>query len=72
MKAEWINVGPTQRPYCEIATDDSGMVYLSVQSGATRTSDYLDVDDAERLGRAILAAVARARGAAGGQVGGDK
>lgn len=61
MKGQWIKVGPTQQPYCEIVVDDSGMVYLSVQSGAVRTSDYLSIEDAERLGRAILLATHAAR-----------
>ena len=61
MKGQWVKIGPTQQPYCEVVADDSGMVYLSVQSGAVRTSDYLSIEDAERLGRAILLATHAAR-----------
>jgi hypothetical protein len=61
MQGEWIKVGPTKQPYCEVVTDDSGMVYISVQSGAVRTSDYLTSEDAARVGQAISAAARRAR-----------
>lgn len=65
MKGRWVTIGPTQTPYCEVVTDDSGMIYVSVRSGEVRTSDYLSVDDAERVARALLEAMARARAATG-------
>lgn len=58
-KAQWIHVGPTKKPYCEIMTGDSGLVYVSVQSGEVRTSDYLDPIDAARVGQALIDAAAR-------------
>lgn len=62
MKGEWIKAGNPERPYAEVVADDSGMVYIGVQSGAVRTSDYLIVDDAERFAWAILDAAKRCRG----------
>lgn len=59
MKGAWIRIGPTEQPYAEIVAVDSGAVYVSVQSGAVRTSDYLTAAEAERFGRALLAAAAR-------------
>lgn len=56
MKGQWVSIGPTGKPYCEVVVDDSGLVYISVVSGGVRTSDYLDAEDAERVGLAIVAA----------------
>lgn len=60
MQGTWIKIGATERPYAEIASDTSGLVYVSVQSGAARTSDYLTAAEAKRFGRELIAAAERA------------
>lgn len=70
MKRWLVRDGPDARAYAEVVADDSGMVYLSIQSGAVRTSDYLPAEVAEQFAFVLLRAARRARGE--GRVPGDQ
>lgn len=64
MKRWLVKDGSSEQAYAEVVADDSGMVYVSIQSGMVRTSDYLPVGVAESFAFALIRAARRARGEA--------
>lgn len=62
MKRWLVQDGSSEKSYAEVVADDSGMVYVSIQSGMIRTSDYLPAEVAEQFAFVLIRATRRVRG----------